>query len=161
MWDRKENKKYMFTVNDVKNFKHIPADLLEVVKNKLEMWPDYNENDKIERGEMDIKKDGVSYGYLYIDESSCDDEGKYQFQNITYQLVAYNPTHSEYSYPCDSNITDKFDLILTVPVTRSGSYFSDYTYYYDKPNLSIVEIENIPEQVIPAHEEVKIVDIKN
>lgn len=25
MWDRKENKKYMFTVNDVKNFKHIPA----------------------------------------------------------------------------------------------------------------------------------------
>ena len=151
----------MFTVNDVKNFKHIPADLLEVVKNKLEMWPDYNENDKIERGEMDFKKDGVSYGYLYIGESSWDDEGKYQFQNITYQLVAYNPTHSEYSYPCDSNITDKFDLILTVPVTRSGSYFSDYTYYYDKPNLSIVEIENIPKQVIPAHEEVKIVDIKN
>ena len=150
----------MFTVNDVKNFKHIPDDLLEVVKNKLETWPDYNEHDKIERGEMDFEKDGVSYGYLYIDETSWDDEGKYQYQNITYQLVAYDSTNSEYSYPCDSNITDKFDLILTTPITRSGSYFSDYTYYYDKPQLSIVKIAQIPEQVIPAHEEVKLVDVK-
>lgn len=161
MWDRKENMKYMFTIDDVKKFKHVSDDLLEVVKRKLKMWPDYNENDRIERGEMDFEKDGVSYGYLYIDESSWDDEGKYQFQNIIYQLAAYDSTNSEYSYPCDSNITDKFDLILTVPVTRSGSYFSDYTYYYDKPNLSIVETENIPERIIPAHEEVKIVDIKN
>ena len=53
---KKENKKYMFTVNDVKNFKHIPDDLLEVVKNKLETWPDYNEHDKIERGEMDFER---------------------------------------------------------------------------------------------------------
>ena len=157
---KKENKKYMFTVNDVKKFKHIPDDLLEVVKNELETWPDYNEHDKIERGEMDFEKDGVSYGYLYIDETSWDDEGKYQYQNITYQLVAYDSTNSEYSYPCDSNITDKFDLILTAPITRSGSYFSDYTYYYDKPQLSIVEIAQIPEQVIPAHEEVKLVDVK-
>lgn len=151
----------MFTVEDVKKCKHVTDDLLEIVKNKLETWPSYCENDMIERGNKDFEKDGVSYSYLYVDETSWDDEGKYQYQSITYQLVAYNPTHSEYSYPCDSNIIDKFDLILTVPVTRSGSYFSDYTYYYDKPNLSIVEIENIPEQVIPAHEEVKIVDIKN
>ena len=151
----------MLAVDDVKKFKHISDDLLDVIKEKLDMWPNYCENDKIERGEMDFEKDGVSYGYLYIGESSWDDEGKYQFQNITYQLVAYDSVNSEYSYPCDSNITDKFDLILNVPVTRSGSYFSEYSYYYDKPGLSIVEIKQIPEQVIPAHEEVKFVEVNN
>lgn len=149
----------MFSVNDVKSFKHISDNLLEDVKNKLETWPNYCENDKIERGEMDFEKDRVSYGYLYIGESSWDDEGKYQYQDITYQLVAYNPENQ--SYPCGDNIIDKFDLILNVPVTRSGSYFSEYSYYYDKPGLSIVEIEQIPEKVIPAHEEVKIVEINN
>lgn len=151
----------MFTVNDAKNFKHVSDNLLEAVKNKLETWPNYCENDMIERGEKDFEKNGVSYSYLYIDETPWDDEGKYQFQNITYQLVAYDSTNSEHSYPCDSNITDKFNLILTVPATRSGSYFSNYAYCYDKPKLSIVEIETIPEQVIPAHEEVKLVDVKN
>ncbi|MBM6685497.1 hypothetical protein H9X90_05710 [Faecalicatena contorta] len=151
----------MFTVNDVKNFKHISDDLIDIVRNKLEMWPDYNERDKIERGEMDFEKDGVSYSYLYIDETSWDDEGKYQYQDITYQLVSYDSTNSKHSYPCDDNITDKFDLILTVPVTRSGSYFSEYTYYYDKPKLSLAQIEYIPEQIIPAHEDVKIMDIKD
>lgn len=71
---------------------------------------------------------------------------------------AYDPTNSKYSYPCNNNIIDKFDLILTVPVTRSGSYFSEYNYYYNKPLLSLVEIEQIPEQVIPAHEEIKFVE---
>lgn len=149
----------MFTVNDAKNFKHVSDNLLEAVKNKLETWPNYCENDKIEHGEMDFENDGVFYGYLYIGETSWDDEGKYQYQDITYQLVAYDPENK--SYPCSDNIIDKFDLILTVPVTRSGSYFSEYSYYYDKPGLSIVEIDHIPEQVIPAHEEVKFVEVQN
>ena len=150
----------MFDVNDVKDFKHITDDLIEIIRNKLEMWPDYNENDRIERGEMDFEKDGVSYGYLYVDETSWDDEGKYQYQSITYQLVTYDSTNSKYSYPCNNNIIDKFDLILTVPVTRSGSYFSDYNYFYDKPIISIVEVERIPEQIIPAHEDVKFTKIE-
>ena len=161
MWDRKENNKYMFTLEEVKKCKHVTDDLLEIVKNKLEAWPSYCENNMIERGEMDFEKDGVSYSYLYIDETSWDDEGKYQYQAITYQLIAYDPTNSKYSYPCNDNIIDKFDLILTVPVTRSGSYFSEYNYYYNNPSLSLVEIEQIPEKVIPAHEEVKWVDVKN
>lgn len=149
----------MLAVDDVKKFKHISDDLLDVIKEKLDMWTSYNENDRIEHGEMDFENDGVFYGYLYISETSWDDEGKYQYQDITYQLVAYNP--EKQSYPCSDNIIDKFDLILNVPVTRSGSYFSEYSYYYDKPGLSIVEIEQIPEKVIPAHEEVKIVEINN
>lgn len=148
----------MFTVEEVKKCKHVTDDLLEIVKNKLETWPSYCENDMIEHGEKDFEKDGMSYSYLYIDESSWDDEGKYQYQSITYQLVAYDPINSKYSYPCNNNIIDKFDLILTVPVTRSGSYFSEYNYYYNKPLLSLVEIEQIPEQVIPAHEEIKFVE---
>ena len=149
----------MFAVDDVKNFKHISDDLLDVVKEKLEMWPSYSENDRIELGLMNFDKDGVSYGYVYIGETSWDDEGKYQYQDITYQLVAYDSDNK--SYPCSDNIIDKFDLILTAPVTRCGSYFSEYNYYYDKPGLSIIEIEQVPEQVIPAHEEVKFVEVKN
>lgn len=151
----------MITVDDVKKCKHVTDNLIDIVKGKLETWPCCSNENMIECDEMDFEYDNVSYSYIELDESSWDDEGKYQFQDITYQLVSYDSTNSEYSYPCDDNIIDKFDLILTVPVTRSGSYFSDYNYEYDEPSLSIVEIENIPEQVIPAHEEVKIVDIKN
>lgn len=149
----------MLTVEDIKKCKHTTNDLIKEVENRLDDWPSYCEEDLLENGKVDFEYHNTSYGFLVVDESSWDDEGKYQFQNITYQLVSYNST--EIPYLCEDNILNKFDLILNVSVTRSGSYFSDYNYSYDKPILSIIEIEQIPEQIIPAHEEVKFVDIKN
>ena len=148
----------MITVDEVKRCKHITNDLIKAVKDKLGAWPSYCEKDLIENGEMDFEYNKASYGFFVIDESSWDDEGKYQFQNITYQLVSYDPTNI--GYPCGDNVLDKFDLILTMSVTRSGSYFSNYEYFYDKPILSIVEIEHIPEQIIPAHEDIKLVECR-
>lgn len=146
----------MLTVDEVKKCKHVTDDLIKAVKDKLEDWPDYCEKDLIENGEMNFEYNKTSYGFFLVDESSWGDEGKYQYQDMTYQLVSYDPTNI--GYPCDANVLDKFDLILTMSVTRSGSYFSNYEYFYDKPILSIVEIEHIPEQIIPAHEDIKLVE---
>lgn len=148
----------MLTVDEVKKCKHVTDDLINAVEDKLRYWPSYCEKDPIENDEVNFEYNKTSYGFFLVGESSWDDEGKYQFQNITYQLVSYDSTDT--SYPCDDNVLDKFNLILTVPVTRSGSYFSDYNYFYDKPIISIVEIEHIPEQIIPAHEDVKFTKIK-
>lgn len=147
----------MITVEELKECKYASDELVEVVKNGIDnIWGSYCEHNWMEDG-FGVEHDGVSYSVIEVDESSWDDEGKYQYQNITYQLVSYNPAIE--SYPCDENIIDKYNLFFDLPVTRSGSYFSDYFYEYDKPVISRGTIEHIPVKIIPAHEEVKFVEI--
>ena len=147
----------MITVEELKECKYASDELVEVVKNGIDnIWDSFCEHNWLEDG-FGVEHDGVSYSVIEVDESSWDDEGKYQYQNITYQLVSYNPDIE--SYPCDKSIIDKYDLFFDLPVTRSVSYFSDYFYEYDKPVIRRGTIEDIPEKVIPAHEEVKFVEI--
>ena len=130
---------------------------MQTVKNGINnIWKDYCERNWLEYG-FYVEHDGISYSVIEVDESSWDDEGKYQYQNITYQLVSYNPEIE--SYPCDESIIDKYNLFFDLPVTRSGSYFSDYFYEYNKPVIRRGTIEHIPVKIIPAHEEVKFVEI--
>lgn len=152
-----EKGKNMITVEELKECKHASDELVNAVKNSMDnIWGDFCEHNWMEDG-FGVEHDGISYSVIEVDESSWDDEGKYQYQNITYQLVSYNPAIE--SYPCDESIIDKYNLFFDLPVTRSGSYFSDYFYEYDKPVISRGTIEDIPEKVIPAHEEVKFVEI--
>lgn len=147
----------MMTVEELKEYKYASDELVEVIKNGIDnIWGSYCEHNWMEDG-FGVEHDGVSYSVIEVDESSWDDEGKYQYQNITYQLVSYNPEIE--SYPCDESIIDKYNLFFDLPVTRSGSYFSDYFYEYDKPVISRGTIEHIPVKIIPAHEEVKFVEI--
>ena len=147
----------MITVEELKECKYASDELVESVKNGIDnIWGSFCEHNWLEDG-FGVEHDGISYSVIVLDESSWEDEGKYQYQNTTYQLVSYNPKIK--SYPCDKSIIDKYDLFFNLPVTRSGSYFSDYLYEYDRPVISRGIIEHIPVKLIPAHEEVKMVEV--
>ena len=92
-----------------------------------------------------------------VEEGDWDDEGKYQYQYNLYQLASFDKDVK--NYLCDKSLIDKYNLFVGQCVTRCGSYFSDY-YEYDKPDVSVAYVEHIPEVVIPAHDEVKLKELK-
>ena len=112
---------------------------------------DYAEHNYLEDG-FCFEKDGIAYGLIEVNESDWDDEGKYQYQDITYQLASFDKSVKK--WVCEESVIDKFDLYLILPVERSGSYFTDYYYSYSAPIIKIAMIKHVPEQIIPAHDEV-------
>ena len=147
----------MITVEELKECKHASDELVQSVKNRIDnIWKDYCVHNWLEDG-FGVEHDSISYSVIEVDESSWDDGGKYQYQNVTYQLVSYNPEIK--NYPCGASIIGKYDIFFDLPITRSGSYFSDYFYVYSKPVTSRGTIERISEKVIPAHEEIKMVKV--
>lgn len=46
------------------------------------------------------------------------------------------------------------NLMISLPIIRTGSYYSYYEYQYEEPSYSKIKIKEIPEQIIPAHETV-------
>ena len=101
--------------------------------------------------------DGFDYALIEVDEDSISDEGKYQYGGEIYQFVEFDKAIA--SYPCEKSITKKFNLFVREDWTRSGSYFSNYYYEYDYPDLFSYEVVTIPEKVILEHEELKIKNI--
>ena len=120
--------------------KEILDKVMELVENS-----DESEDDVVEKGFLDFKLNDKNYKFSYLGEESIDDCGKYQYGASNYQL-----TEGE----------NKFNLFIRSGFSRSGSYFTDYHYSYDKPEVYIAEIKEIPEVVIPAHKkcEFKIVE---
>lgn len=120
--------------------KEILDKVMKLVENR-----DESEDDVVEKGLLDFKLGDNVYEFLYLGEESIDDCGKYQYGASNYQL-----TEGE----------NKFNLFIRSRFSRSGSYFTDYYYSYDKPEVYIAEIKEIPEVVIPAHKkcEFKIVE---
>lgn len=146
----------MITVEDLKKCKDAPEDLIAVIKVRIdELCSDYYEHNYIEDG-FAFEYNNVSYDVVIVEKSNWDDQGKYQYQDITYQLVSFDRSAESFAYK--DNIIDKFNLIINLSVTRSGSYFSEYYYSYGKPTIKFAKIKHIPEQIIPAHDKVVFVD---
>lgn len=140
------------TLEQFNNSKHASSELVQVLKNKLAATcGEYDESDHIEDGFV-LNFDGVDYDLLIIDEDDWDDQGKYQYGGTTYQLVSYDKSIK--GYCCKDSIIDYFDIEVYHPMQRSGSYFSDYYYSYFTPTVSRAIIKHVPEQIIPAHDEV-------
>ena len=59
---------------------------------------------------------------------------------------------------CDDNwnTVKNFGIALTLCIIRSGSYFSDYYYEYEKPEVHKIVKKVIPEQIIPERTVVTI-----
>ena len=100
---------------------------------------------------------GINYGLIEVGEQPVTDEGKYQYGEETYQFVEFDKTIT--SYPCEKYIIKKFNLFVDEEWSRSGSYFSDYYYEYEKPSLFSYEVTIVPEVVIPEHEEAVVKNI--
>lgn len=148
----------MITIEELKQCKNATEDLIEVVRKRIgEVCSDYGEHNYL-GDDFGFEYNGVCYDVIEKEKSSWDDEGKYQYQDITYQLVSFDRDIK--SYPCEQSIIDKFDLFLVLVVERSGSYFSDYNYTYDKPSIQIVNIEHVSEKIIPAHDEIVFTELK-
>ena len=83
-----------------------------------------------------------------VDETDWDDQGKYQYQELTMQLIEVDSMFNEIS---------KYNLFIDLDIQRNGSYFSEYHYDYLGYNIYSFSVELIPEQilVIPEHEELK------
>lgn len=120
----------------------------------------YFESEKFENDlNNKFKTDKIKYGIVQVDETDWEDTGygKYYSQNITYQLVKFDSTISE--YPANKAITEELNIYFNLSVTKTGSYYTDWYYNYDKPTIMKKEIIQIPEQIIPAHEEERMVEI--
>lgn len=83
--------------------------------------------------------EGITYTHIF--ESEMVDEGKYQHQTIYYK---------------------KDDVYFGLPVTKSGSYFSEYYFQYGKPYvvdlnivladfLSLTEIEHLIKLILSGN----------
>lgn len=89
--------------------------------------------------ELGATVDGIEYGLDIIDDENWDDQGKYQYKDVTGVL---------YKISEDGNVT-KYDIAVTQYITRSGSYFSEYDYEYDPLEVRQLVRKVIPQQIIP------------
>lgn len=89
--------------------------------------------------ELGATIDGVEYGLDIVDEGDWNDQGKYQYKDITGVLCKTSE---------DGSVT-KYDIAVTQYITRSGSYFSDYYYDYDPLQVDQLVQKVIPQQIIP------------
>ena len=72
--------------------------------------------------ELGATIDGIEYGLDIVNEGDWDDQGKYQYKDVTCILCKFSE---------DSSVTTKYDIAVTQHITRSGSYFSEYYYEYE------------------------------
>lgn len=89
--------------------------------------------------ELGATIDGIEYGLDIIDETNWDDQGKYQYKNVTGILCKSS----------EGGSVTKYDIAVTQYITRSGSYFSDYYYDYDPLQVDQLVQKVIPQQIIP------------
>ena len=97
----------------------------------------FNNEDDFE--ELSTTIDGIEYGLKIVDETDWDDQGKYQYKDVTGVLCEILE---------DGSVT-KYDIAVTQYITRSGSYFSDYYYDYDPLQVDQLVQKVIPQQIIP------------
>lgn len=89
--------------------------------------------------ELGATIDGVEYGLDIVDEGNWDDQGKYQFKDVTGILCEI----------LEDGSVSKYDIAVTQYITRSGSYFSEYYYEYEPLQVDQLVLRVIPQQIIP------------
>ena len=137
-----------YEVEEALKFEHASNELVEELKKYF--------YEDIEG--CDFEFNGEYYSIVETDEDPIEDEGKYQYGGTYYQLVKYDKNIS--SWPSSASILEKYDIEIYLPYRRSGSYYSEYFYTYYNPIFSRIAIVDVPEVVIPAHQEVKTENIK-
>lgn len=116
------------------NFEELEHMDLEEAK---EIVSHFNNEDYYE--ELGATIDGVEYGLDIVEESNWDDQGKYQYKDVTGVLSEILE---------DGSVT-KYDIAITQYITRCGSYFSGYNYEYDPLQVDQLVQKVIPQQIIP------------
>lgn len=95
--------------------------------------------------------DGVEYETYIVDESDWDDQGKYQYKDVTSVLCKVS----------EDNSVTKYDIAVTQYITRCGSYFSEYYYEYEPLQVDQLVQKVIPQQIIPERTIVTFANTEN
>lgn len=95
--------------------------------------------------------DGIEYKTYIVDDGDWDDQGKYQYKDVTGVLCKTSE---------DGSVT-KYDIAVTQYITRSGSYFSEYYYEYEPLQVDQLVLRVIPQQIIPKRIIVTFEDKEN
>lgn len=95
--------------------------------------------------------DGVEYRLEIVDDGDWDDQGKYQYKDVTGVLCKTSE---------DGSVT-KYDIAVTQYITRCGSYFSEYNYEYVPLQVDQLVQKVIPQQIIPERTVVTFADKEN
>ena len=90
--------------------------------------------------ELGATIDGIEYGLDIVNEGDWDDQGKYQYKDVTCVLCKFSE---------DGSVATKYDIAVTQYITRSGSYFSEYYYKYEPLQVDQLVQKVIPQQIIP------------
>lgn len=146
-----------FEVEELKTLKEVARDLLDVVNANLTEFNKNRDDEKDPLKKFEFHLENIGFAFINRYESSWEDAGKYQYQELIGQLVAWD--FNKAKYPCNKSIVERYNLFSTVNCSRSGSYFSEYYYTYDEIHLFKYEIEHVEEVVIPAHDITKIKNI--
>ena len=101
--------------------------------------------------ELGATVNGVEYGLDIVDDGDWDDQGKYQYKDVTGVLCKISE---------DGSVT-KYDIAVTQYITRSGSYFSEYYYEYEPLQVDQLVLKVIPQQIIPKRIIVTFEDKEN
>lgn len=133
-------------MNDIKL-----EELKEINKSLLKKIISQIEEEDLE--ELTVEVDDKKYGFGVIEDSGWEDDGrgKYYFKNTTYVLVLYSDSW---------NVIEKYNVIAEQSISRTGSYYTDWNYEYDKPTFKYAYEQLIPEQIIPAHTVIGLKDIE-
>ena len=128
------------------NFEELEHMDLEEAK---EIVSHFNNEDWYE--ELGATVNGVEYGLDIVDDGDWDDQGKYQYKDVTGVLCKTSE---------DGSVT-KYDIAVTQYITRSGSYFSEYYYEYEPLQVNQLVLRVIPQQIIPKRIIVTFEDKEN
>ena len=101
--------------------------------------------------ELGATVNGVEYGLDNVDDGDWDDQGKYQYKDVTGVLCKISE---------DGSVT-KYDIAVTQYIRRCGSYFSDYYYEYEPLQVDQLVLRVIPQQIIPKRIIVTFEDKEN
>ena len=101
--------------------------------------------------ELGATIDGVKYGLDIVDDGDWNDQGKYQYKDVTGILCEILE---------DGSVT-KYDIAVTQYITRCGSYFSEYNYEYAPLQVDRLVQKVIPQQIIPERTVVTFADKEN
>jgi len=140
----------MFKVKEVDMFTKVGSDVIEVFKNHLSSYDFDSEDSSIE--ELEFEFNGTNYALRSNGKDDWISDGKYESTTENYQLVSYD--NSKIKYPCDKNIINYYNLVVSQDVSRTGSYYTDWYYSYYKPDMNVIETATVAEVIIPEHEEV-------
>lgn len=91
----------------------------ELLELGLKIKDHIGENDIEERDDF-VDSDGTKYSWKIVDDGDWVSEGKYEYSDVVVQVTKGD---------------EALDLFLLQNASRSGSYYSDYYYQYESPDL--------------------------